>query len=125
MTKWTLQDVSKIQKIEPKAKTIKLTTKPKGLLFIENFLKYRNIPFTTEFKFSVKRKFKFDIAIPELRIAIEYEGLISSKSRHTNVTGYTGDCEKYNLAQLEGWKVLRYTILNFKNIENDFEFIKK
>lgn len=31
------------------------------------------------------------------------------------------DCVKYNLAQIEGWKVLRYTALNVIQIETDLE----
>jgi len=33
--------------------------------------------------------------------------------------GYSKDCEKYNLAILNGWKVLRYTAVNFGNLEKD------
>jgi hypothetical protein len=64
-------------------------------------------------------KFRFDWAIPDLKIAIEYEGLFSEKSRHTTVKGYTKDCIKYNLAALLGWKVLRYTALNYKELDKD------
>lgn len=76
----------------------------------------------TEHRFS-DRKFKFDFAvIPgmyRIKIAIEYEGLMSEKSGHTTVTGYTSNCDKYNLACILGWKVLRYTALNYKNLECD------
>ena len=84
--------------------------------------------FDTEFKFSDTRKFKFDWVIlsginhpKEIKIAIEYEGLMSEKSGHTTVTGYTSNCDKYNLACILGWRVLRYTALNYKNIENDLK----
>lgn len=72
-----------------------------------------------EHKFCEDRKFKFDYALPIEKIAIEYEGLMSEKSGHTTVTGYTSNCEKYNLATVLGWKVLRYTALNHKDIERD------
>ena len=58
------------------------------------------------------RKFHFDYAIEHLKIAIEYEGIISDKSRHTNIVGYTRDTEKYNLAANMGWVVLRFTAIN-------------
>lgn len=74
----------------------------------------------TEFRFS-KRRFKFDFAIPHRKIAVEYEGLMSEKSGHTTVKGYTSNCRKYNLAALHGWKVLRYTALNYKQLENDLK----
>jgi hypothetical protein len=49
-------------------------------------------------------KFRFDWAIPDLKVAIEYEGLMSVKSGQTTVTGYSNDCIKYNLAACLGWK---------------------
>jgi hypothetical protein len=75
--------------------------------------------YVSELVFHPARKFRFDWAIPDLKVAIEYEGLFSEKSGHTTVKGYTKDCIKYNLAALLGWKVLRYTALNYKELEQD------
>lgn len=72
-----------------------------------------------EFRFDEVRKWRFDWCISSLKIAIEYEGLNSEKSRHTTVKGFTGDADKYNRAQQLGWKVLRYTALNYKNLITD------
>jgi hypothetical protein len=36
-----------------------------------------------EYYFAKPRKFRFDWAIPDKMVAIEYEGLFSKKSRHT------------------------------------------
>ena len=55
------------------------------------------------------RKWRFDFAWPDLKVAIEYEGVISPKARHTTIAGYTGDCTKYNTAALLGWQVYRFT----------------
>lgn len=82
-------------------------------------LKYSNYVFQLEYVFCPHRKFRFDIALVDDKIAIEYEGTISEKSRHTTITGYSKDCEKYNLAQVLGWKVLRYTALNYDRVMND------
>jgi len=78
-----------------------------------------------EYKFCEDRKFKFDWALPTSgrKIAIEYEGLMSEKSGHTTITGYTSNCEKYNLACILGWRVLRYTALNYKDLERDLKAI--
>ena len=81
--------------------------------------------YTEELQFHKDRKFRFDWAIPSRYIAIEYEGIISKKSRHTTINGFTMDCEKYNLAQISGWKVLRYTAMNYKNLEKDLKKILK
>lgn len=86
---------------------------------IEMMLKLFGKPYETEFKFHPKRKWRFDFCIPELKIAIEYEGLMSEKSRHTTITGFTNDSEKYNAAQILGWRVLRYTALNYKSLSED------
>ena len=67
------------------------------------------INYKLEYKFSKKRKFRFDIAIPESKIAVEFEGGIYVQGRHTRGKSYALDCNKYNLALKEGWKVLRYT----------------
>jgi len=57
------------------------------------------------------RKFRFDCANVSEKIAIEIEGGIwlGARGGHTNGIGYSNNMEKYNLAVLEGWKVLRYS----------------
>ena len=82
---------------------------------IEMVLKHGGYDYVKELKFHPSRKWRFDFAIESLRIAIEYEGIMSEKSRHTTISGMSRDCEKYNTAQLLGWKVLRFTALNYKN----------
>lgn len=72
-----------------------------------------------EYRFHNTRQWRFDMAIPALKIAIEYEGTMSKKSRHTSVTGYTGDLEKYNEASMLGWTLLRYNAMNISNAPTD------
>lgn len=76
-----------------------------------------------EYRFSETRRYRADFAIPILKILVEYEGLISAKSRHTTRTGYTNDCTKYNEAQKLGWRVFRYTALNYENVLTDLRFL--
>lgn len=64
-----------------------------------------------EYVFHPSRKWAFDFAWEDLKIALEYEGLMSEHSRHTTLKGYEGDCRKYTAAQLLGWIVIRFTIL--------------
>lgn len=101
--------------------TKKQKSKPVGLMAIENVLTTSGIKFEREYVFSKVRKFRFDVAIPDKKIGIEYEGIFSKKSRHTGVNGYTTDATKYNLAQLEGWRVLRYTAKNYKHFIDDLK----
>lgn len=113
----------------PKIDNTPLTEIPKEvhpqLRAIENVLKACQIPFEREVEFHPTKKWRFDIAVPSLMLCIEYEGIFSKKSRHTNVKGYTEDATKYNAATLLGWKVLRYTAKNYKDFVTDIKLIIK
>lgn len=74
-----------------------------------------------EHRFHPERKWRFDFAVPCKMIAIEYEGLNSERSGHTTLSGYTKDTEKYNAAQALGWKVLRFTVKNYKTALKELE----
>lgn len=93
-------------------------------LLLVQTCKNMGVELKTEVKVDEKRKFRFDYAIPEISLAIEYEGLFSKKSRHTTKTGYTNDCTKYNLAAMNGWRVLRYTAMNYQQVITDLLTIK-
>jgi very-short-patch-repair endonuclease len=62
-----------------------------------------------EYKFHPTRKWRFDFAWIDRKIAVEIEGGTRYKSRHTSAKGFENDCEKYNAAAIDGWIVLRYT----------------
>ena len=84
-------------------------------------------PVVKEFKFHPKRKWLFDFAVPELMIAIEIEGAIFAKARlgHSSGKGIKQDMEKYNMAQLMGWKVLRYMPEQTGECVRDLEMVKR
>ncbi len=63
-------------------------------------------------KYYGKRLFRADFAILKFGILIEAEGIGGYQSRHTSITGYNKDTEKYNLAAILGFNVLRYTTLS-------------
>lgn len=89
--------------------------------YIELNLQYwaneKKLDLVSEFKFNENRKYRFDWAIPDLKLAIEFEGgIFQKKSGHNTATHYTKDANKYNLAQSDGWKILRFTALNYKNL---------
>ena len=104
-------------------KTVIKRAEARPLTEIKLMLQLMNVDFVAEHKFHEERKWRFDIAIPSLKIAIEYEGIMSRKSRHTTVTGYTKDCEKYNAATIAGWRVLRYNVFNYRSAGADVESI--
>lgn len=70
-----------------------------------------------EYRFHESRRWRFDFAYPDHKIAIEVEGGVYSQGRHTRGKGFTGDCEKYNAATEMDWKVLRYTTQQVRNGE--------
>ena len=55
------------------------------------------------------RRFRFDFLITGTDLIVEVEGGTWSGGRHTTGAGFKKDCEKYNLALLHGFRVLRYT----------------
>lgn len=54
------------------------------------------------------RKWRFDFAWPENMVAVELEGGIWNNGAHVRGAHFTSDCEKYNAAQAQGWKVFRF-----------------
>ena len=63
----------------------------------------------TEYRFHPTRKWRLDIAWPDLMIAVEVQGGVWSGGRHVRGAGYEADCEKANAAALAGWLLLRVT----------------
>lgn len=137
MKKWTAKDIkntnlrnnlheSKAKNNDLKQNNIKIEKLSTEKQNIKKSLWYYNrqgiIPdYVEEFKFHPERNFRFDWAFPDQKIALEYEGLMAEKSRHTTISGYSNDCEKYNQAQILGWKVLRYTALNYHQMVDDLK----
>jgi len=74
----------------------------------------KDIQWVFEHRFHPKRRWRFDMANIENKIAIEIEGGIFSKGNgqkgsgaHSSVTGILRDIEKYNNATALGWRVIR------------------
>ena len=60
-----------------------------------------------ELRFHPKRRWKFDFAWPEQKVALEVEGGVWVGGRHTSGAGFVKDMEKYNEATCAGWRLLR------------------
>lgn len=60
-----------------------------------------------EYRHDPNRMWRFDVAWPEHKVALEIEGNVWHKSRHTTGKGFLQDCDKYNTATAKGWLVLR------------------
>jgi|GEM_PF-565684 len=62
-----------------------------------------------EYRFHRTRKWRFDYAWPDFKVALEIEGGVWTGGRHTRGAGFLRDIEKYNAAAVAGWTVLRCT----------------
>jgi very-short-patch-repair endonuclease len=64
-----------------------------------------------QYRFAPPRRWTFDLAWPDRRIACEVEGgiWIRGGGRHNRASSFEKDAEKYNEAGLLGWAVLRVT----------------
>ena len=62
-----------------------------------------------EWRFAPPRRWRFDRAWPDEKVAVELEGGIFNKGRHVRPIGFEQDCAKYNQAALRGWRVFRFT----------------
>lgn len=69
----------------------------------------------TELLFHPKRKWRFDYAWEEQKLALEIHGGIHSGGRHTRGRGFVEDRAKMNEAILLGWTVLEVTPEHIKS----------
>lgn len=81
-------------------------------------LRALNLEFVEEHRFHTTRLWRFDLAVPSLKLAIEYQGHGQTGGKahvggHGSVTGLAKDCEKDFAALLLGWRVLKFTALHF------------
>ncbi|CAB4152721.1 hypothetical protein UFOVP602_21 [uncultured Caudovirales phage] len=96
------------QRVKPGRKAVKQKRSPLEVRFAREIALYAILKPTEEHQFCGDRKWRFDFAFVDLKIAVEIEGGIHNGGAHTRAKGFVEDCEKYNRAALEGWTVLRY-----------------
>ena len=66
-------------------------------------------PPVKEVRFHPIRKWRFDLAFPLQKVALEIHGGVYMQGHHTRGKGFEDDREKMNEAQLMGWTVLEYS----------------
>ena len=116
---WTSQSVINLQKPASPGRQKYSNSDPIGR--IASALKILGVDSVREYKFIADRRFRFDLAIPYCKIAIEFEGGVYTRGRHTRSLGYINDVKKYNLATMHGWRLLRYTTESTTKINWEFE----
>lgn len=73
-------------------------------------LKFNGIPQPEpEYRFHSTRKWRFDFAWTQTKVALEVEGGAFTRGRHTRGAGFVKDMEKYSEAAALGWRILRVT----------------
>lgn len=136
---WTLNDLDK-KKADGKIIDFKMTTekfvvpaiggrkigkhfkrKSAGLDFIAKNLFFwcqaKGLVLEEEYRFDKIRKWRFDFAVPDLMIAVEFNGGVYDRNgSHTSIEKIKKDNEKLNAASVQGWKVLRFTAVDYKDL---------
>lgn len=67
-----------------------------------------------EYRFHKTRRWRADFAFVQQRILVELEGGVWTRGRHTRGQGFIDDCDKYNEAVADGWRVIRFTSEHLK-----------
>jgi hypothetical protein len=62
-----------------------------------------------EYRFHATRKWRFDYAWPEQKVALEVDGGAWTQGRHTRGAGFIADQQKRNTAVDLGWRVFHTT----------------
>lgn len=67
------------------------------------------VGFVREYRFCPPRRFRFDFCFLDKKLAIEVQGGIYIRGGHNRPKVFTSDCEKLNLAVLNGFRLLKFT----------------
>lgn len=77
------------------------------------FFKFNGLPEpVAEHRFHPERRWRFDYAFLDAKVALEVEGGVWAGGRHTSSKGFLGDIEKYSEAAAAGWLIVRCTPKN-------------
>lgn len=92
-----------------KSRVVSSTASPTDLFQRLIMSEIPDVEVVKEHVFHWTRKWRFDYAMPELKIAIEIDGGLWEYGRHNRPQGYIDDMEKLNTAASMGWLILRFT----------------
>lgn len=71
--------------------------------------------FVPEFRFHPVRRWRFDLASPETRLACEIQGGIFTYGAHSRPSGQLKDYEKFSEAAIMGWRIVLVSSLEIRN----------
>ena len=87
-------------------------------LDLSKFWKVFGIPEPVpEWRFHPDRRWRFDWAWPDHKVALEIDGGLWVGGRHNRPVTMIKDNEKFNHAAILGWRVLKFTPQQFKTGE--------
>lgn len=84
---------------------------------LELHMRERGLRPAVEYVFAPPRKWRLDFAFPSERVAVEVEGGIWTRGRHSRGYGVVGDIEKYNALALAGFLLIRCTPAMVQSLE--------
>ncbi len=76
---------------------------------------FYGLPAVPEHKFHPTRRWRFDWAFPEAKLALEIEGGQWVQGRHNRGAGQIADLAKYSEAAILGWRIVYATPAEVKN----------
>lgn len=92
--------------------------------FLENWEALGGVALRREYQFHESRKWRFDFASLEAKVAFEIQGgLYKAESGHRSREGVKRDYEKLNAAQELGWQVYQVTSQDLQSREAMEKFI--
>lgn len=107
---WVVRDARAMRHIpgapKPKKKSPTETAVP---LLLSQIAAMRLPTPVTEYQFHHTRKWRFDVAFPDYRLAVEVDGGGFVQGRHSRGLGMEDDATKAAEALLLGWRIFRTT----------------
>ena len=73
---------------------------------MEYMLRVVGLHYVREYRFAPQRRWRFDFADPDHKVALEINGGHWGQGRHTRPAALIREYEKLNAAQMDGWIVL-------------------
>ena len=110
LTEEQLQDIKNKNEARKKSPVLAESAPKLIIQILLNDIKVAKLPEPTlEYRFHPVRKWRLDLAWIDALVSLEVEGGIWIQGRHSRGAGMEADMEKYNEAQVLGWRVLRYS----------------
>ncbi len=82
---------------------------------LEDLATRHNLKLGMEHRFHPVRRWRFDYAFPQIKVAVDYDGVMFRSVGHNSLEKIIKDMERSNHAQLCGWDIYK---ANAKTVQN-------